>query len=104
VLLSARTATQEPRTLALDDYLAIHSVSDVTTSPDGRHAVYVVRDVDMAADKRTSRLWRVAIDGGAPERLTQTGSASSPLFSPDGRDLAVLSDRSGRPTACAWRS
>jgi dipeptidyl aminopeptidase/acylaminoacyl peptidase len=34
-----------------------------------------------------------SVAGGQPERLTQTGSASSPRFSPDGRYLAFVSDR-----------
>jgi dipeptidyl aminopeptidase/acylaminoacyl peptidase len=101
----APVATQTPRPIALDDYLAIKSVSSVSVSPDGKFASYIVREVDVDGDKRTSSLWRVVIAGGSPhrlgsgqaERLTHTGSASAPSWSPDGRYLGFISDRSEKP-------
>jgi len=88
--------TQTARPLALDDYLQIRAVSSPAVSPDGRIAAYVLREVDVAGDKRTSSLWRVALPQGRAERLTQTGSASAPAWSPDGRYLAFLSDRTDK--------
>jgi dipeptidyl aminopeptidase/acylaminoacyl peptidase len=55
-----------------------------------------VRDVDVDEDRRTASLWRVRISGGLPEQLTQPGSLSAPAWSPDGRHLAFLTDRSGK--------
>ncbi|MGH9349054.1 MAG: LpqB family beta-propeller domain-containing protein [Vicinamibacterales bacterium] len=92
-LTGSAARTQSPRPIALDDYLAIKSVSGVAVSPDGAHAAYVVREVNVDEDRRDASLWRVPVAGGPPRRLTQTGSVSAPAWSPDGRHLAFLSDR-----------
>jgi dipeptidyl aminopeptidase/acylaminoacyl peptidase len=88
--------SQTTRSITLDDYPAIKSVSSPAVSPDGRYAAYVVREVHVADDERKASVWRVPIAGGVPQRLTQGDSASSPAYSPDGRYLAFLSDRSGK--------
>jgi dipeptidyl aminopeptidase/acylaminoacyl peptidase len=81
------------RPIQLDDWYALKNVGGLTVSPDGRTAAFTVSEIDRAKDRRTSSLWRVPVAGGQPERLTQTGSAGSPRFSPDGRFLAFVSDR-----------
>ncbi|MFP5379185.1 MAG: TolC family protein [Vicinamibacteria bacterium] len=92
------TSLAQTQPIALDDYLAIRQVADVEVSPDARWAAYVVREVDRERDTRRAAIWRVPVDGGTPVRLTATDqSASSPRWSPDGRYLAFLSDRS-RPS------
>jgi dipeptidyl aminopeptidase/acylaminoacyl peptidase len=97
LLLTAPAArTQSTRPIELEDYLAIKSLAGLAVSPDGMHAAYVVREVDVDADKRNASLWRVGVAGGAPEQLTQPGSLSSPAWSPDGRYLAFVTDRSGK--------
>ncbi len=100
LMLSAAAASAQspaaPRPLALDDYLSIRNVGDITLSPDATAIVYVVRQVDQEADKRRASLWRARLAGGTPERLTfGSASDSHPRFSPDGRWLAFLSDRVG---------
>jgi dipeptidyl aminopeptidase/acylaminoacyl peptidase len=96
VVASAPLRSQGTRSITLDDYVAIKSVSSPTVSPDGRYAAYVVREVDVDDDRRKASVWRVPIAGGTPERLTQGDSASSPAYSPDGRYLAFLSDRTDK--------
>jgi dipeptidyl aminopeptidase/acylaminoacyl peptidase len=97
VLLAATGArSQAPRSIALEDYLGIRTVGGLAVSPDGRSAAYVVREVNVPEDRRDAALWRVPVGGGAPERLTRPGNASSPAWSRDGKYLAFLSERSGK--------
>ncbi|MFD7655598.1 serine hydrolase [Actinosynnema sp. NPDC059797] len=64
-------------------------------SPDGAHAVYVLRTDDVDADRTTRRLWRVAVRGGRPRRLTRGPSDTAPAWSPDGRYVAFLRAQDG---------
>ena len=73
---------------------ATNQVSDpaMTWTPDGRHIIYTSR-VRPGADMlpTESDLWRVAADGGAPERLTDIdGVEAGPSVSPDGKTLAFV--------------
>ncbi len=59
-------------------------------SPDGQHIVFaaVTNRTDAMFAEVESSLFRVALTGGEPVRLTQPGASfSGPVFSPDGRTL-----------------
>jgi len=94
-LASAAQAQQRP--FALDDIAAFKSITDVTLSPDGRHAVFAVRSTILAENRTQTDLWRVATDGSAAaQQLTFDRAAESSLrWSPDGRRVAFLADRDG---------
>ena len=67
----------------------------VAVSPDGKWAAYSRRTIEK--DEYRSRLWRVPLDRGRPEQLTFADANDlAPQFSPDGRSLVFLSDRSER--------
>ena len=83
------------RTLTVDDFAKLRSVSDPQVSPDGKWIAYTVGTIDLEKDKRDSDLWMVSADGSDRIRLTSTPetSESSPRWSPDGRYLAFLAAR-----------
>lgn len=60
-------------------------------SPDGRSMV-----ATLSRDGG-SQLWRVALQGGEPQRLTSGSINTEPVFSPDGQSLYFVSDRGGNP-------
>jgi dipeptidyl aminopeptidase/acylaminoacyl peptidase len=93
-------ALAQTRPLQLDDWYSMRSVGGLTVSADGQTAAFTVTEIDRAKDRRSTSVWRVGVAGGEPQRLTHTGSASVPRFSPDGRFLAFVSDRHlpGLPT------
>jgi dipeptidyl aminopeptidase/acylaminoacyl peptidase len=64
-------------------------------------AAGVVRSVDREKDGYVSRIWRFPLDGqGGGVQITHGAGSSdrSPRWSPDGGQLAFISDRSGGPS------
>src|SRR5581483_5339928 len=51
------------RTLTVDDFAKLRSVSDPQVSPDGKWIAYTVGTIDAEKDKRDSDLWMVSWDG-----------------------------------------
>jgi dipeptidyl aminopeptidase/acylaminoacyl peptidase len=92
--LSAQTA---PRTMTFQDLVTLKRVAAPTVSPDGQWVVYQQTDTDPASYKRVAGLWRVPAKGGAAERIADLADAgeNSPAFSPDGKRLYFISDKSG---------
>jgi dipeptidyl aminopeptidase/acylaminoacyl peptidase len=69
-------------------------IDEVALSPDGSLAAYSRRTCEGGRDVR--RLWLVRVGGGRPRPLTAGAVADhAPAFSPDGREVAFLSARSG---------
>src|ERR1051325_10808196 len=71
-------------------------IAALAGAPDGSSVVYVRRTVEDG--KYARRLWRTNFEGTAPEQLTSArANDGRPRFSPDGRKLLFISDRSGKP-------
>jgi dipeptidyl aminopeptidase/acylaminoacyl peptidase len=73
-------------------------IQGLAVAPDGSSIVYVRRTIED--NKYVRSLWRTTFAGGRPEQLTTgKGTNTRPRFSPDGRSLLFLSDRSGKSQA-----
>ena len=92
-LLTGSLKAADP--VRLDDLGRLRTVSQLTLDPSGGRAVAVVdgfSGVDPQA-KKTRELWLIDLeDGRSPRVLTQSGSCSQPIFSPDGASLFFLRD------------
>ncbi len=96
-------AASEPRSLVVDDFLAIKDVGNPQMSPDGKWVAYTVRTLSLKEDKSTQQIWMAPAAGGEAIPLTaKSENSSSPRWSPDGKYLAFLSARGEGAKTQVW--
>lgn len=85
------------RTITAEDICAIRVINDLQVSPDGTRVAFSLRSIDRAQNRYRSTIWVVSLEAAhePPRRLTAGPSDTQPRWSPDGRFLAFVSDRSG---------
>jgi dipeptidyl aminopeptidase/acylaminoacyl peptidase len=82
----------------VDDLVALKRPGSVALSPDGRTVAYTQREVDWTENEYVTQIWLAdAAGGGTPRQVTRgKKSSEGPAWSPDGRQLGFLSERSGK--------
>ena len=101
LLLAAGTAQTRP--LTPKDLAMMDRVSSPRVSTDGHWLAYQVRSTDWSGNRGVNSVW--LLDLSRPDALPKKldiGEASMPRWSPDGRSLYVLSNRS--KTSEVWRT
>jgi len=79
-----------------DTFMEMESVGSPSISPDGQTILFTRQWVDKMEDRSQSNLWIVDVDGKRVRELTHGNwRDSSPVWSPDGKKIAFLSDRDG---------
>ena len=96
--------TADKRAVTIEDYYRVLTPSGLSASSDGKWLAYSVRATDLGRGKAQSDLWRIAVSGGEPERLTWTEDASEtdPVFSGDGKRLAFVAQRGEQEHDQVW--
>lgn len=83
--------------MTLVDFYELKEIRDLSFSPDGQRLAYVVTVKDKEKNSRNADMWMISVNEGKPTRLTYHEKADTqPRWSPDGRYLAFLSNRSGK--------
>jgi len=79
-----------------DQLARVARVGGSSLSPDGRLIAVTVSTADLEENQLRSAIWLIPSSGGAGQRLTSGAKKDSePKFSPDGKQVAFLSDRDG---------
>jgi dipeptidyl aminopeptidase/acylaminoacyl peptidase len=89
-------AQQKSRVLDKDTFMDMEGIGSPAISPDGARIVFSRDRVDKMRDQSRSNLWIVEADGSRVRELTRGDwRDSSPVWAPDSKRIAFLSDRGG---------
>ena len=87
----------DTRTIQKEDLFELRFLNGGALSPDGERIAYCVNKIDADADKEHCTIYLLDIPSGERRQMT-SGRATDrqPQWSPDGKSLAFISDRSGK--------
>jgi len=97
VFAPASAGGNTSRHLSPMDVFDVEFALDPQISPNGKSVVYTRQYSDVMTDQNLSNLWFVNLEDGTSYQLTDGAfNERSPIWSPDGSQIAFISNRDGR--------
>ena len=94
--MSTDAGAQTPTKLNIEDFIQMNRIGQSSLSPDGKTAVYVLSKHNIEANKASSELVTVRLDGSRRKQITNNSSGeSSPAWINAGKRIAYISNQSG---------
>lgn len=84
------------RPISAEDLYRLELISEPRIAPDGKHVIYRQQRVERKTEKKYANLWvaSTSLSAGSPKQFTYGDqNDSSPRWSPDGMQIAFLSNR-----------
>ena len=104
ILAQESPKTTGPKLLTPEASLNLRGISDVQFSPDGNHLAFVVTE-PAKGERRARHIWIYEKQYGSIRQFTYSAKSDFlPRWSPDGKQLAFLSDRDEQQQVYAMRA